>query len=184
VTPCITGATAGDDSLNKFLEPIVKEIMASPAYKAGGLLLITSAMAPQSGPNADSSSCCGTPPYPNIPASTSTTTTTTTTSTMTSTTGTGTISTGTGTDTVTTGTGTTTTPTLPPGINATGGGGKVGLIALSTWIKPATIDGVDTFSHFSLLASIEQLFGLELTGYATLPKVTVFGPNLYTAFAG
>ncbi len=44
--------------------------MASKAYKAGGLIVITSDEAPSSGEFADSSSCCGQPAYPNLPAQT------------------------------------------------------------------------------------------------------------------
>jgi hypothetical protein len=49
------------------LEDLVPEIQESIAYKKGGLVAILSAQAPQSGPNADSSACCGTPEYPNLP---------------------------------------------------------------------------------------------------------------------
>jgi phosphatidylinositol-3-phosphatase len=51
----------------QFLEKVVPEIQESDAYKQGGLIAIVSAQAPQEGPNADASACCGTPEYPNLP---------------------------------------------------------------------------------------------------------------------
>jgi len=57
---------AGDEQ--QFLEEVVPEIQESDAYKQGGLIAIASAQAPQEGPSADSSACCGTPEYPNLPS--------------------------------------------------------------------------------------------------------------------
>ncbi len=65
--PCTPGATAGPADADGFLESVVPKIMASKAYKSGGLLVITSDEAPSSGEFADSSSCCGQPVYPNLP---------------------------------------------------------------------------------------------------------------------
>ena len=48
----------------------------------------------------------------------------------------------------------------------TGGGGQVGLVLISRYIKPGTADFVDYYNHFSLLASIENIFGLKKLGYA------------------
>jgi len=56
---------AGEEQ--QFLERIVPEIQASDAYNQSGLIAIVSAQAPQEGPNADASACCGTPEYPNLP---------------------------------------------------------------------------------------------------------------------
>jgi phosphatidylinositol-3-phosphatase len=65
--PCEPGQPAGLAATQPFLEKVVPEIEASAAYKKGGLIAITFAQAPQSGPNADASACCGTPEYPNLP---------------------------------------------------------------------------------------------------------------------
>ncbi len=95
-TPCRRGAPAGTSQSDKFLESVVPEILGSPAYKDDGMLIITFDQAPQAGPNADPSSCCNNPTYPNLPAATQTTTTTsgaTTSSTATGTTTTETTST-------------------------------------------------------------------------------------------
>ncbi len=53
-----------------FLQKIVPEILASKAYKQNGLLAITVDQAPSHGEYADSSSCCGQPKFPNLPAPT------------------------------------------------------------------------------------------------------------------
>ena len=47
---------------------MVPAIEASPAYREGGLIAITSAEARQTGPTPDTSSCCVSPVYANLPA--------------------------------------------------------------------------------------------------------------------
>ena len=67
-TPCAPEQPAGLAAVDGFLETVVPEITASPAYKEdGGLIAITFDQAPQAGPVVDSTSCCGTPEYPNLP---------------------------------------------------------------------------------------------------------------------
>ncbi|MGO9788284.1 MAG: hypothetical protein ACLP8S_01800 [Solirubrobacteraceae bacterium] len=110
-TPCRPNAPAGTSQSDKFLKTVVPEILASPAYKDDGALIITVDQAPQSGPNADNSSCCNNPTYPNLPATSTTPTTTTTTPTTTTTTPTSTSTTPTSTDTTPTSTDTTPTTT-------------------------------------------------------------------------
>lgn len=188
--PCTSGAPAGLRPAAKFVQTVVAEIERSPAYKAGGLIMITFDEAPQSGPNVDSSSCCNQPAYPNIPPAPATGTTTTETTTTTSTSGTTTSTTGTGatgTGTTTTGTGTTTTNTgTTPTPTSTGspGGGQVGLLLISKYVKPGTQDALDYFNHFSLLASLENLFKLPKLGYAKAPGLAVFTPTLFNAGTG
>jgi phosphatidylinositol-3-phosphatase len=65
---CEAGQPSGLQATQPFLEQVVTEIQESIAYKAGGMIAITFAQAPQGGPTADSSACCGTPEYPNLPA--------------------------------------------------------------------------------------------------------------------
>ncbi len=153
--PCVPGAPGGTAESDTFLQSVVPEIMNSAAYKADGMILITFAQAPQTGADADHSSCCDQPAqFPNLPSAdyepsgtTTTGTTTGTTTTGTSTTGTGTSTTGTetttGTDTTGTSpatiTATTTTGTLTgitiPGVSATVG---------TTTMPAGLITGTDT----------------------------------------
>jgi hypothetical protein len=65
--PCEPGRPAGLAAAQPFLETVVPQIEASPAYKTGGLIAITSAQAPQTVPAPDTSACCATPEYPNLP---------------------------------------------------------------------------------------------------------------------
>ena len=67
-TPCTPGAPAGMEAADGWLAKVVPEILGSKAYKESGLLVITIDEAPSSGEYADSSSCCGQPTYPNLPA--------------------------------------------------------------------------------------------------------------------
>jgi phosphatidylinositol-3-phosphatase len=133
------------------------------------VIAITFDEAAQTGADADSSSCCIFPTYPNLPAATMPTGTGTTT------TGTGTTTTGTGTTTTTTTSTTPTTPTMPGaggGITSpTGGGGQVGMLLISKSVKPGTNDTLDYFNHLSLLESVENLFGLGHLGYASDPTL-------------
>jgi phosphatidylinositol-3-phosphatase len=163
--PCGPGAPSGLGPADKFLRSTVAEIKRSPAYRSGGLIAITFDEAPQSGANPDSSSCCGNPVYPNVPATTTTTTPTATDTTTTATT------TPTATDTTTTAT---TTPTASGQTSPTGGGGQVGLLLISKWVTPNQLDVFDYFNHFSLLAGIENLFGLKHLGYAAVPGLPIW----------
>jgi hypothetical protein len=70
-TPCTPGAPAGMEAATAFLQRIVPRITESKAFSEAGLLVITSDEAPSSGEYGDSSSCCGQPSFPNLPASAS-----------------------------------------------------------------------------------------------------------------
>jgi phosphatidylinositol-3-phosphatase len=67
-TPCTPGAAAGIGPADAFLARVVPQILRSKAYHDGGLLVITADEAPSTGEYADSSFCCGQPPFPNLPA--------------------------------------------------------------------------------------------------------------------
>jgi hypothetical protein len=67
-TPCTPGAPAGMTAASSFLSRVVPEITESAAYKKNGLLVITTDEAPSTGEYGDSSSCCGQPRFPNLPA--------------------------------------------------------------------------------------------------------------------
>jgi hypothetical protein len=142
-TPCAAGAAAGMGPADTFLGKVVPEILGSKGYKEGGLLVITTDEAPSSGEFADSSSCCGQPQFPNLPA-------------LSGAPGTG----------------------LPKK-----GGGEVGALLLSSFVKPHTTNQ-EPYNHFSLLRTIEDLFGLKHLGYAGAPKVEALAPTLFTSKPG
>ncbi|MBS1880810.1 MAG: hypothetical protein JST31_14965 [Actinobacteria bacterium] len=143
VEPCEAGQPTGPAAAEPFLREVVPEILASKAYREGGLLVITSAQAPQTGATPDSRSCCGNPAYPNLPP--------------------------------------------PPeeipleGIKKAGGGGRVGMLLLSSFVKPGTVDEATTANHFTLLLTIEELFELEKLGYANEPALLPFDSTVFNA---
>jgi hypothetical protein len=138
-TPCAPAAAAGLPAADGFLQQLVPRILSSKAYKDGGLLAITVDEAPSTGEFADSSSCCGQPPFPNLP-----------------------------------------TPSgAIPSLSASGGG-QVGALLLSPFIKGGTTSQ-EPYNHFSLLRTIEDLFGLKHLGYAELSHVSSFEPSIFSA---
>jgi hypothetical protein len=193
--PCKPGATPGLAAANRFLKKVVPEIKRSAAYKDGGMIAVTFDQAPQTGAHADPSACCNSPSaYPNLrrllpavpavpPGAMGEETTTTTTGT-TPTDTTGTTTTGT-TPTDTTGTTTTSPISLGAGeTTPTGGGGQVGLLLISPYVKANSTDVVDYFNHFSLLATVENLFGLHRLGYAGAIALPTFGAGVFNNYAG
>jgi hypothetical protein len=70
-------------------------------------------------------------------------------------------------------------PNAPlPGINGPGGG-RVGALVLSPqFVAPGTLSDTP-YNHYSLLASIEDLFGLPHLGYADAPGLPRFGLDVY-----
>jgi hypothetical protein len=141
--PCAEGQPAGPLAAEEFLRGIVPAIEASPAYKEGGLIAITSAEARQTGPTPDVSSCCISPVYPNIPAAAA-------------------------------------PPEVVTGpVKPGGGGGRVGLLLLSPFVAPGTVNESGYFNHYSLLKSIEELFELEPAGYASEVALTGFDASIY-----
>lgn len=125
------------------LKTIVPSIQSSFAYKDGGLIVITSAQAPQEGESADSSACCISPEYPNLPPAES-------------------------------------KEEAAGPVKETGGGGRVGAVLISPFIEAGTTSET-YFNHFSLLATIEELFGLEKIGYAAEPAITGFDESIFNA---
>ncbi|MGH8232749.1 MAG: alkaline phosphatase family protein [Rhodanobacteraceae bacterium] len=65
-----------------------------------------------------------------------------------------------------------------PGLTGPGGG-RVGAVVLSPFIRPGTRSTV-YYNHYSLLRTIEHNFGLQPLGYAASPGVHVFGPDVFT----
>ena len=66
-----------------------------------------------------------------------------------------------------------------PGFNGPGGG-RVGAIVLSKYVKPGTVSAVP-YNHYSLLRTVEAIFALPFLGYAAEPELRVFGPDVFSA---
>ena len=139
--PCPGGGPGGLPAADEMLQQIVPKILASPAYKQGGLLAITVDEAPSSGEFTDSSSCCAQPSFPNMPP-----------------------------------------PSGPAAALGPEGGGQVGALLLSPFVKGKSTSQ-EPYNHFSLLRTIEDLFGLKHIGYAGSAKVQSLEPSLFVAKA-
>jgi hypothetical protein len=145
---CEPGQPAGLATAEPFLQTVVPEIEASAAYKKeGGLIAITFAQAPHTEVSTDSSACCGTPEYPNLPVAAAPTPT---------------------------------TPATGP-VKPSGGGGRVGMLLLSPYVEPGSVNETGYYNHFSLLLSIEELFGLAPLGYAAEPALSAFDSTVFNA---
>ena len=46
-------------------------------------------------------------------------------------------------------------------MKASGGGGKVGMLLLSPFVAPGSVNETGYYNHFSLLLSIEELFEVK-----------------------
>jgi phosphatidylinositol-3-phosphatase len=73
-------------------------------------------------------------------------------------------------------------PTHPntdrPGIFGPGGG-RVGAVLLSRFIKPGTVSA-HGYNHYSLLRSVETAFGLRYLGDASAPGIKTFGADIFS----
>ncbi len=71
----------------------------------------------------------------------------------------------------------------PPNVVRAGiigpGGGRVGALVLSPFVTPGTTSRVP-YNHYSLLCSVEDVFGLARLGYAAHPALACFGADVYT----
>jgi hypothetical protein len=141
VEPCEPGQPTGPVAAESFLREVVPQIVKSKAYEDAGLILITSAEAPQTGPTPDSSSCCGNPAYPNLPP----------------------------------------LPEEAPAgpVKSTGGGGHVGLLLLSKFVRPGSVNDTTYANHFTLLLTLEELFEFEKLGYANEPALVPFDSTVF-----
>jgi hypothetical protein len=129
--PCVTGAPGGLAQADAFLSQWVPRIMAAPAYRDGGLIVVTF------DEGSDAAACCGetsglSPGHPNVPE---------------------------------------------PGKNGPGGG-RIGAVLLSPLIRPGTVSTVE-YNHYSLLRTVEDIFGLPHLGDAAIPQVRSFGPDVF-----
>jgi phosphatidylinositol-3-phosphatase len=60
------------------------------------------------------------------------------------------------------------------------GGGRVGAIVLSKFIKPGTVSALP-YNHYSLLRTVETIFALPYLGYAAQEDLRVFGRDVFSA---
>lgn len=132
---CQNGAAGGLGQADSFLGTWVPRIMASAAYRQGGLIVITA----DESDDADATACCGElggqgdPSHPNA---------------------------------------------SEPGLLGAGGG-RVGAVLLSPYIRPGTVSSV-RYNHYSLLKTMEEILGLPLLGDARQPQVLAFGADVFT----
>jgi hypothetical protein len=68
-----------------------------------------------------------------------------------------------------------------PGINGLGGG-RTGAVVLSPFTEPGTVNQTP-YNHYSLLRSIEDLFGLDHLGFAAASGLQAFGADVFNAGA-
>jgi hypothetical protein len=68
--------------------------------------------------------------------------------------------------------------TTKPGFNGPGGG-RIGAVLLSPFIAPGTVSDVP-YNHYSMLRSIEDIFGLSHLGYAGMSGLRGFGSDVFT----
>ncbi|HTK17076.1 MAG TPA: alkaline phosphatase family protein, partial [Acidimicrobiia bacterium] len=130
--PCVNGEPGGLKSADQFLKRWVPKILASPAFGADGMLVITFDEAELSGDHGDSSACCHTPPSPN---------------------------------------------SAKPGLNGPGGG-RVGALVISDRVEPGSTTATP-YNHYSLLCSLENVWGLDHLGFAAAPGLNCFGKDVY-----
>ncbi len=69
-----------------------------------------------------------------------------------------------------------------PGIIGSGGG-DVGAVLLSPCIAPGTVT-MTPYNHYTMLRSVEDLFGLGHIGFAQLPGEQSFGSDVFTRACG
>lgn len=131
-SPCVDGQPGGLTSVDAWLKVWVPKILASPAYKADGMLVITADES--DGPQTDATACCTEGPGPNAAL---------------------------------------------PGITGLGGG-RIGALVLSPFVKPNTWS-TTSYNHYSLLASIEDVFRLPYLGYAQTAGLNRFGLDVYNS---
>ena len=129
---CFDGSPGGLEAANTWLQQWVPKILASPAFKKDGLLIVTFDEAEV---GADATACCNPPTYPNV---------------------------------------TTGSPTGGPG------GGRVGAVLVSRFIKPGSTSATP-YNHYAMLCSLEDIFGVKYLGYAAESGLQCFGSDVYNA---
>jgi hypothetical protein len=62
------------------------------------------------------------------------------------------------------------------------GGGRIGAVVLSRFVNPGTVSAIP-YNHYSLLRTVEMIFGLPPLGYAAEPDLAAFGPDVFSGAA-
>ncbi len=155
---CVDGEPGGLASADRFLGTLVPQILSSPAFRRDGLLIITfdeSDVEDQYQPSSNAISVTGgdaTACCNEQPG-----------------------------------------PNIPAYRSAAGiasttingpgligpGGGRIGAVLLSRFIKPGTRSQLP-YNHYALLRSVEDLFGLAHLGFAAQPGLRAFGEDIFT----
>jgi hypothetical protein len=136
---CVDGRPGGLITANAFLKQWVPVILAAPAFKQDGLLVITFDEADI----GDSSACCGEVAEPNLKP------------------------------------GQTIFGVPDKGSGIIGpGGGRIGAVLLSPFIKAGTIS-TTPYNHYSLLRTLEDIFSLQHLGYAAQAQLKIFGNDIF-----
>jgi hypothetical protein len=128
-TGCVNGQPGGLVGIGTFTQLWAPRILNSPAFKDGGMLIVTF---DESEIPGDAAACCNQPTGPNSPLN---------------------------------------------GITGPGGG-RVGALIVSNYVKPNTTSDVP-YNHYSFLRSMEDLFGLAHLGYAAQDGLVPFGADVY-----
>jgi hypothetical protein len=63
------------------------------------------------------------------------------------------------------------------------GGGRTGMVFLSRYVRPGTVSK-HQYNHYSLLRSVEDVFGLGHLGYAAASGLRPFGADIFTNPSG
>jgi phospholipase C len=130
-SPCADARRGGLVTADRWLRSWVPKILASPAFKKNGLLVVTFDEADGSSPHS-AAACCGEKAGPN---------------------------------------------SRHPGITGPGGG-RIGAVLVSPFIRAHSSDS-HRYNHYSLLRTMEQIFGLPALGYAQ--QAHAFGNDVWRA---
>ena len=65
-----------------------------------------------------------------------------------------------------------------PGTKASGGGGRVGMLLISPYVKAGSVNETN-YNHFTMLLTIEELFELEKLGYAQEAALLPFDSTVF-----
>ena len=73
----------------------------------------------------------------------------------------------------------TTTTYSEESVLTSGGGGKVGLLMISPLVEAGKVEELEFANHFTLLKTLEAMFGVEPLGYATEEEMPTLSPSLF-----